>query len=150
MNYRVLAEYLLLLLRKPKPKEQGKATFTVGPVSQDSPKEGSPMSLILTDEQKCPLAVAFTTAAGNPAPVDGTPSWNVSNPEVIPNLEVSEDGMSAVIRRPGALGVCQVSVTADADLGEGVVQITGVMDVEVKPAQAVNVGITAGTPELDS
>jgi hypothetical protein len=104
------------------------------------------MSLILTDEQKCSLSVAFTTAAGHPAPVDGVPQWSVSDANVL-NLTVAADGMSAVVAS-GALGTAQVNVQADADLGSGVTTISGVLDVEVKPAQAVSVGISAGTPEL--
>ncbi len=104
------------------------------------------MSLILTDEQKVSLSVAFQTAAGHPATVDGVPVWSVSDPSVL-TLTVAVDGLSAVAES-GALGLSQVSVTADADLGAGVTSITGTLDVEVKPAQAVTVGITSGVPEL--
>jgi hypothetical protein len=118
--------------------------FTVGPIGKKWKGE-SPMSIILTDEQQCGLAVAFKTAAGNPATVDGVPSWTVADPAVL-EIEAKPDGLSAIIVSKG-LGVCQVSVTADADLGSGVTSITGVLDVEVKPAEAVSVGISAGEPE---
>ena len=105
------------------------------------------MSLILTDEQKCSLSVDFKTAAGNPATVDGIPVWGVSDATVL-TLKVDPDGKHATIFSEG-LGTSQVSVVADADLGDGVKQITGTLDVEVKPAEAVTVGIAAGTPELE-
>ena len=104
------------------------------------------MGLILTDEQKATLSVAFKTAAGHDAVVDGVPAWNVSDPAVLV-LTPSADGLSAVIAS-GSIGLSQVSVIADADLGPGIASITGTLDVEVKPAQAVTVGINAGAPEL--
>lgn len=103
-------------------------------------------TLILTDEQKCALSVGFTTAAGNPAKVDGILQWTVSDATIL-SLTVADDGMSAEVITNGPLGASQVSVTADADLGAGVTDITGVLDVEVRAAQAVTVGITAGAPE---
>lgn len=120
------------------------AQFTIGPVELKT--KGVATMLILTDEQKCGLAVAFTTQAGNPATVDGVPAWSVSDATVL-TLEVAPDGLSAVITTAGPLGTAQVSVSADADLGEGIETITGVLDVEVRAARAVTVGISAGTPE---
>jgi hypothetical protein len=40
-----------------------------------------------------------------------------------------------------------VNVKADADLGEGVEEIAGAIDIEVKAGKAVNLGIDAGAPE---
>jgi len=104
--------------------------------------------LILTDEQKCSVAVAFKTDKGNPAPVDGVPVWASSN-EAAVVVTAAADGLSAELTTPGGLGTAQISVTADADLGEGVVEIIGLLDVEVKPAGATIVEITPGTPTVD-
>lgn len=106
------------------------------------------MSLILTDEQQCPLSIQPVTAAGHPAPVDGVPTWASSDPTVA-DLVVAADGLSADVVS-GNLGTAQISVNADADLGTGVTTITGVLDVQVVAAQAVTLAITAGTPELKS
>ena len=103
--------------------------------------------LKLTDEQKVALSIDPRTAAGNPASVDGVPVWTSSDPDIVA-LEVAEDGKSAVATAAGGLGAAQVSVVADADLGEGVRELTGVLDIEVLAAEAVELGITAGTPEL--
>jgi len=103
--------------------------------------------IILTDEQKVTLSVAFKTAAGNPAVVDGVPVWASSDPAIV-SLEVAADGMSAVATTVGPLGTVQVSVVADADLDEGETrEVTGTLDIEVKASEAVTVGIAAGTPE---
>lgn len=101
--------------------------------------------LILTDEQKVTLTLKPLTAAGNPARVDGVPVWSQSNADVL-DLEVAADGMTAVALAKG-LGPSQISVVADADLGDGVREITAVQDVVVKAAEAVTLGIEAGTPE---
>lgn len=103
------------------------------------------MALVLTDAQKVALSVAFTTKAGNPASVDGAPQWVSSDPTVIQVVQ-SEDGLSAEAIAVGPLGVAQVSVTADADLGEGVSTITGVLDIEVKASQAVFAIVAAAAP----
>jgi hypothetical protein len=103
--------------------------------------------LILTDEQKVSLSVRFTTKAGNPARVDGTPVWASSNPAVIA-VVASEDGVSAVATTVGPVGEAQVSVTADADLGEGVRPVSAVLDIVVQPAEAVSASIEPGAPEL--
>lgn len=102
------------------------------------------MSLILTDEQECELQIELLTAAGNPGKVDGVPVWSVSNPSVV-SITVEDGGLKALISSAG-LGECQVSVTVDADLGAGVRQVTGVLDVSVQPAEVVSVGILSGTP----
>lgn len=104
------------------------------------------MSQILTDIQKVKLTVQPISAAGNPAPVDGVPEWSVSAPNIL-TLTVSDDGMSAEAITTGVLGVCQVNVKADADLGAGVVTIAGTLDVEVIASQAASVGLAAGVPE---
>lgn len=104
------------------------------------------MTLILTDEQKVTLSIQPLTQAGNPAKVDGKPVWSVSNPELI-SISESEDGLSVVASTVGPLGSAQVSVSADADLGEGVRELFSILDVEVIAAEAVSLGIVAGTPE---
>lgn len=102
---------------------------------------------MLTDEQKVSLSVGFFTKAGNPARIDGAPVWASSNPSVV-EVTPSEDGLTATATSVGPLGVVQVTVSADADLGEGTRLITGVLDIEVLAAEAVSAGISAGTPEL--
>jgi hypothetical protein len=105
--------------------------------------------LILTDEQQVTLSVAFETAAGNKANVDGVPVWSSSNPDVVA-VTPADDGLSATAVAVGPLGTAQVIVEADADLGAGARSITGTLDIEVRAAEAVAVAIAAGVPELKS
>ena len=103
--------------------------------------------LVLTDVQKVLLSVKPVSAAGNPAQVDGPASWTVSGDEVV-KMDVSQaDGLSAYEVTTGKVGVCQVKVTCDADMGDGVKEITGVLDIEVKASEAVSLGVSAGVPE---
>lgn len=84
-------------------------------------------------------------AKGNPAPVDNVAQWQTANPDVVRLVEAS-DGVTCMCMAV-ALGDTQVSCTADADLGEGVRPITGLLDVSIRAAEAVSMGIVAGTPE---
>ncbi len=102
--------------------------------------------MIITDTQKVNLTVSFQDAAGNPARVDGTPTW-ASSDESIVTLDVAADGMSAFAVSAGPLGMSQVAATADADLGGGVTPITGVIDIEVQASDAVVALVAAGSPE---
>lgn len=105
------------------------------------------MSLILTDEQQVTLRIEPKTAAGNPARIDGVPSWTVSSDDVL-EIVPAADGMAALVRARGPLGTAQVFAEADADLGEGVRTIGGVLDVEVLAAEAVSLLVVAGAPEV--
>ena len=104
------------------------------------------MSVVLKDNQRVAVAVSPVDARGNPAPVDGVPVWAVVGPAIL-TLETAADGLSCVATTTGELGVTQLTVTADADLGEGVVAITGLLDVEVVAGAAVALNVTAGVPE---
>jgi hypothetical protein len=104
------------------------------------------MPLILLDSQKVLLGVEPLNRAGNPAPIEGKPAWSSSDESVL-TVVVSEDGLSAYAITTGKLGTAQISAKADADLGEGVREITAVWDVEVKPGDAVLLNPKAGTPE---
>ncbi len=100
----------------------------------------------LSDVQKVKLSIQPVDAKGNPAAVDGAPVWLSSNTEVL-TVEAAEDGLSAIATAVGPLGACIVSVKADADLGEGVTELVGAVDVSVGGSAAVKIDITAGEPE---
>ena len=106
------------------------------------------MADINTDQHFPSVTVAFTNAAGAPASVDGVPVW-ASSDETVLKAIVSADGMTADVTTVAA-GVARISVTADADLGAGVVSITGVsedVNVTLGPsAQASNMTFTFGAP----
>jgi hypothetical protein len=100
----------------------------------------------ITDSQKTNLAINPVDKKGNPAKVDGAPAWAVSD-ETLATLQPAADGLSAGLFANGPLGTFQVTVSADADLGEGIATISGVLDVEVIAGAAASLAISAGPAE---
>jgi hypothetical protein len=80
--------------------------------------------------------VKWVDADGDAAVVDGIPVWAVSPPELA-TLVPNADGMSCVITLGHAVGTLQLSVRADADLGEGVKEVIATVDLEVVAGEAV-------------
>jgi hypothetical protein len=99
--------------------------------------------MIITATQEVDLAIKPLDARGNPAQVDGRPEWESSDPSVIEVLPAT-DGLSCVARAKGKLGHALISVTADADLGAGVQNITGTIDIDIAASQAISIEIIAG------
>lgn len=90
------------------------------------------MASVTTDQFFDNVALTIVDSHGNPAKVDGAPVW-ASSDETILTVLAAADGMTAKVNTV-APGTARVSVVADADLGAGVGQITGVSeDVVVTP-----------------
>jgi hypothetical protein len=104
------------------------------------------MLATITSEEKIPVTLAPLTAAGNPATVDGVPVWEVTSGDA--TLAVAADGLSAYLISGAADVVSSVTVTADADLGEGVTNLSEVVTLTVVAPSAALLGATAGAPEL--
>jgi len=86
---------------------------------------------------------------GDPAPVEsGSVVWATSDATVL-SLLVAPDGMSADVSTV-APGTARITVTADADLGAGVVEIIGIsedVNVTQDPASMASViRFTFGAP----
>ena len=100
-------------------------------------------------QQEVPVSVRFLDDHGRVVAVDGEPAWDVQiepGSESLVDLDVAPDGMSAVIRSRGVAGHTSVMVTADAQVGDGVREIRGVLEVEVTQSGAVTVEFTVGEP----
>ena len=102
--------------------------------------------LILTVTQQAGLSVSYVDANGNNALVDGNPIWAVSDASVLEVIEGASP-FEVTVRATGVTGTAQVSVTADADLGDGVREIIETLDVTVGPGEAVGANITTAAPE---
>lgn len=101
-----------------------------------------------TQQFDCTLTI--TNAAGQPAQVQaGSVTWATSDATVI-TVTPAADGMSAVAPCVAPGGPARLTVTADADMGAGVVTITGVSEditVTLDPAQQASVvNIVMGAP----
>lgn len=125
--------------KPPKPREAVRILIGIGTIEEQQ------MALVMTSTQQCLLTMQPLDAKGNPAKVDGVPEWTTSNPAVC-SINPAPDGITAMCVATD-LGDTQVSCTADADLGAGTRPITGILDVSIRPAEAVSIGIVAGTPE---
>ena len=108
--------------------------------------KGDNMAITITDLQKFTASIQPISAKGNPAPVDGIPVWDVSDSALL-SVQPALDGLSAVVLAVGPTGTGQLTVSADADLGAGVVTLNGVLDVTVIGSQAVALNIVTSVPE---
>ena len=108
--------------------------------------EGDFFMLTMTDTKKVNFTIEAVDIHGHPARVDGVPEWGVSDDKLL-SLVVAEDGMSALVLAVGEIGVGQVTVTIDADMGAGVRQITGIRDITIVGGEAASIVMTAGAPE---
>lgn len=106
------------------------------------------MADIFTTQNFPNVTLSITNALGNPAAVDGVPVW-ASSDETVLTVLAGVDGMSAIVDTV-APGIARISVSADADLGAGVVPLTGVsedVNVTLDPAQQASVmTLSLGAP----
>jgi hypothetical protein len=106
---------------------------------------GDLMALTLTSVQQAALSISAVDAKGNPAPVENV-VFEGSDPNIIVvRADPADQTKATVLAR--TVGTAQVTVTADADIGEGEKELMGLLDVQVVAAEAVALSITAGTPE---
>ena len=98
----------------------------------------------ITNAQKINVTLAPTTQSGKPARLDGKPSWDVVSGNS--TVERSDDGLSADLISSDDPGVTEILVKADADLGEGVEEISATIVLTVEGEHAANLGITVGEP----
>jgi hypothetical protein len=101
--------------------------------------------ITLSTEQKALVTVQPLTAAGNPAPVDGTAQFLVTSGTC---TIAPVDDLSAYVVSGDGPGDSTLSMSVDADLGAGVTTVTDTMLVHVISATAASLDVTVGTPEL--
>lgn len=103
---------------------------------------------VTTDQNFPNVTLSITDSQGRPAAVDGVPVWASSDSTVL-SVTPAADGMSAVVDTVAA-GTARITVSADADLGSGVMEITGVSeDVNVTLGtshQASVIALSLGAP----
>lgn len=145
MNTGILLEILQTLQRIEQAVSSSPAARVVFYVVDSAGQKIQVDHMNLKLSQKLPLAVEFLDKFNNPAPVDGVPSWSVTDPSLA-QIVPAADGLSAELIPIGPLGSFKVQCSADADLGEGLKPILGELDIDLLPAEASVVNIKAGTP----
>lgn len=98
---------------------------------------------LITVTQQVEATLNPQDSRGNPAKLDGVPTWSSSD-EAVATVEASADGLTAKVKAQG-IGIAQIRATADADLDPGENRmIDAVGDIEVRAAEAVSLGVTFG------
>jgi hypothetical protein len=105
--------------------------------------------LTLNIDQEADVRLSITDRVGNPAKVQGVSTWEAADDDIVDIIE-SDDGLSAVIRSRDVVGETTVTVVADADLGDGVREIRGVLAVAVTAGDATVVELQADAPRPKS
>jgi hypothetical protein len=123
-------------------KKEVRFNFVVG-LAVNKRKVIPMLELTITNEQKIPVTLAPTTAAGKPAELDGPAKFSVISGSS--TVVAGEDGKSAELISSDTPGDTVFLVEADADLGEGVETISDTITLHVAGARAANLGLTAGT-----
>ncbi len=103
-----------------------------------------PLTVKLTTDQQVTVRITPVTPRGQPAKLDGVPTWSVAVGGA--TLNVAKNGLSAAIVSPDVPGESQVLISADADLGAGVETISDTVDVNVVGQNATALGLVAETP----
>ena len=99
-------------------------------------RRGKKVSTIIRNDQQVSFALAFQDAHGNPVTELGSvPAWELDNADLA-TLEVSEDGMSAVVRPTGQVGSVNVFVRVDADPDEDVEELLGQASIAILAGKA--------------
>lgn len=102
------------------------------------------MEITITNEQKVKVTLTPTTATGKPAELEDI-KWEVQSGDS--TVEASDDGLSATLISSDSPGLTSILITADADLGDGEVEVQELIELNVEGALAANLGLTVGTPE---
>ena len=102
------------------------------------------LEVSITNEEQVRVTLAPVTSTGKPASLDGTPTWEVVTGES--TVQPDADGKSAQLVSSDNPGDTDFLVKADADLGEGVTEISDIIRLTVAGAQAANLGLTAEAP----
>lgn len=103
------------------------------------------IEIAINNEQKIKVALSPTTPGGKPAILDGKPEWQIVNGTG--TMQVADDGLSAYLISSDIPGDTVYSVSADADLGDGIQLIADSIVLKVAGARAASLGLTVGTAE---
>lgn len=109
------------------------------------------MGFALPIDKKVPLSIAPVDSKGNPAKIDGVPTWTTDNTDAIA-LVPEADGLTCRVVPTGTLSATPVlvQVSCDADLGPGMAPLIGVFEVNLNAGSATTINITPGPLEPNS
>lgn len=103
------------------------------------------MAYTLPADKMVGLKISYVDKNNNPATIDGAVVWQSSDPNIArvePPVPPEADNSTVNLVPGTAVGNCQVSAQADADLGAGVRQLVTLLDVTIVGGEAVTGTIT--------
>lgn len=113
----------------------------------DETKMEDVMSQSMTATQKVRATVQAVDSKGRPAKIQaGSVEYKSSDAAVVTVVEDPNNELAADILGAG-VGSATVTVTADADLGDGVTEVSGTIDFDIVDPLATGFGITLGPVE---
>jgi len=107
-------------------------------------KEKRMISVTMNDQEMTVLTIAPTDADGDPAAVENV-VWTTNNPDVV-SLTTGSDPLTCQVYSRGVLGQAEITVEADADLGEGMSPLTETAYVTVIQSMATDLNLFAAAP----
>jgi hypothetical protein len=114
----------------------------IGPI-QAHEETPMPLDISLSTEQQVRLAITPMTPAGQPAPIDGEATWDVAGDCTLVPIDATSTWVVG-----HTVGDSVVTVSADADMGAGVVTIMDTATIHVASPMAANLGLSADQPVL--
>lgn len=105
-----------------------------------------PLAIASTNEEQVPVTAAPVTASGRPAQVDGPLTVTVQSGSGTFTQDAATPLVVTFVSEDVA-GQTVYSVSADADLGAGVVSISDIVTYDYTSAAAASFGLSAGAAE---
>lgn len=103
------------------------------------------LTLDIDITQKIQVALNPRNSSGQPALLDGVPVWRVVSGSA--TLVPAFNGWAAYLVAGDVPGDSQILVEADADLGQGVETISGIITLRTFNILSANMGLVASQPE---
>ena len=103
-----------------------------------------PLEVSCTNEEKVHIGVHPGTSHGKPVAIDGAINVEVQSGEG--TLVMDDNGLGFFAISADNPGDTVYLISADADIGEGVENISDVAILKVAGAKAANLGLTADAP----
>lgn len=132
-----------LIWGKKKPQKGWSFRYNIGRPCFKQPLDGGEIMLELncSNEEKIPVTVTPLSPSGKPAAIQG--AVNVTVQDGAGSVTMTGDLTFEVVSGD-VPGDTSYLVSADADLGDGVITIQDIIILHVAGAMAANLGMTAG------
>jgi hypothetical protein len=117
--------------------QQGGSILTIKYLGFTITVEGDHVMYTLPVDKQVEMQVTYVDAEGNAAEVDGEVIWASSDDDIATVKVSASDSTIVTVVPVGAVGQCQITATADADLGQGVRNLITVCDLEIVAGEAV-------------